>query len=60
MDPESTSCPERSWKMDYQKAPGARRVGSRTDQERATRAGTGAPDDAAIDGEALDTEHTFD
>jgi len=48
------------FERDYQKAPDARRVGSRTDPERATRAGTGALDDAAIDGEALDTEHTFD
>ncbi|MBA3959712.1 MAG: DNA polymerase IV [Chloroflexi bacterium] len=48
------------FERDYQKAPDARRVGLRADQQRDTRAGTRAPDDAAISGEALDTEHPFD
>jgi len=48
------------FERDYQKAPDARRVGLRADPQRDTRAGTRAPDDAAISGEALDTEHPFD
>ena len=48
------------FERDYQKAPDARRVGLRAHPQRDTRAGTRAPDDAAISGEALDTEHPFD
>ena len=48
------------FERDHQKAPDARRIGSRPDPERAKRAGTRAPDDAAIDGETLDIEHPFD
>ena len=48
------------FERDYQKAPDARRVGSRADPERATRAGTQTSDEAAIDGQGLDIEHPFD